>query len=82
MFEANCIRRCNSVTPPVSRGTVWMRPACGVALHGAGEADQRRAGHDAVAVENDEVVVGAAEALDPVLQMLPDLRAVFSMRRR
>ena len=40
-----------------------------VALHGERQAHECRAGHDAVAVENDEVLIGTAEAAHPILDV-------------
>ena len=49
-----------------------------VALHGQHQTRQRRAGHDAVAVENDEVLIAAAEATHPVLDIAGLATAVLA----
>ncbi len=49
-----------------------------IALHGEGEAHQRGARHDAVAVENDEMLVSAAEATHPILDVSRLARVVLA----
>ena len=55
-----------------------MRPALLVALHGERQTHQRRARHDAIAVENDEVLVATAEAAHPILDVARLAAAVLA----
>ena len=58
---ASCRRRC--------AGTVCRRPSSGSASMAADERDQRLRRHQAVGVEDDEMVVTAAPLLDEILDV-------------
>ena len=47
-------------------GSVWMMPASGSSSIASGEADDAFAGHQAVGVEHQHVIVGAAPARDEI----------------